>query len=292
MAEKDVTQKILEAKPDVFADIVNGFLFNGDSVIKPEELKLSFSISSYEDKGKFRSLERDVSMIWQNNKINIACIGIENQSSKDKSMPLRVIAYDGAEYKKQINDNVDNYYPVITLVLYYGADLWENYQALSDLMHVPNNLKPYFNDYKINLFDLAHMSIVDAKKFTSDFGAIVDYFAQINETKDYNPSTKILDYPEETLRLMKYLTKDAKYEQLLSYEKGGQVSMYDYLQVLSDKAEARGEARGEAIGEARGKELYAKLTKKLIQLGRTNDLLLAADDTSYREALMKELAIQ
>lgn len=64
MAEKDVTQKILEAKPVVFADIVNGFLFNGEPVIKPEELKLSFAISSYEDKGNFRSLERDVSMIW------------------------------------------------------------------------------------------------------------------------------------------------------------------------------------------------------------------------------------
>lgn len=64
--------------------------------------------------------------------------------------------------------------------------------------------------------------------------------------------------------------------------------MYDAFQIEYDKGVAHGEARGKAMGE----ELYAKLTKKLIQLGRTNDLLLAADDISYREALMKELAIQ
>ena len=39
MAEKDIAEKILEDYPDVFADIVNGLLFNGKMVIRPEELE-------------------------------------------------------------------------------------------------------------------------------------------------------------------------------------------------------------------------------------------------------------
>ena len=39
MAVKDIAEKILEDYPDVFADIVNGFLFSGKKVIKPDELE-------------------------------------------------------------------------------------------------------------------------------------------------------------------------------------------------------------------------------------------------------------
>ena len=39
MKEKDIAEKILEDYPDVFADIVNGFLFSGNEVVKPEELE-------------------------------------------------------------------------------------------------------------------------------------------------------------------------------------------------------------------------------------------------------------
>ena len=37
MGEKDIAEKILEDYPDVFADIVNGFLFDGEEVIKPRK---------------------------------------------------------------------------------------------------------------------------------------------------------------------------------------------------------------------------------------------------------------
>lgn len=39
MAEKDITEKTLEAFDDVFADIVNGLLFQGEKVISAGELE-------------------------------------------------------------------------------------------------------------------------------------------------------------------------------------------------------------------------------------------------------------
>ena len=48
------------------------------------------------------------------------------------------------------------------------------------------------------------------------------------------------------------------------------------------------EKRGRAIGEAR----LAKLLQKLYELGRTEDVQKAVNNKSYRDNLMKELAIQ
>lgn len=38
LAEKDITEKVLEAFNDVFADIVNVLLFDGKEILKAEEL--------------------------------------------------------------------------------------------------------------------------------------------------------------------------------------------------------------------------------------------------------------
>ncbi len=122
MAEKDISEKILESYNDVFADIVNVLLFDGEQVIHPDELEDQAPRSAYKADGKIREIERDVAKRWTKNNIRFACIGLENQSEPDPDMPLRVIGYDGAEYRAQlINENrVSPSYPVVTLVLYFG----------------------------------------------------------------------------------------------------------------------------------------------------------------------------
>ncbi len=95
MAEKDITEKILEANNDVFSDIINGCLYQGEQVVSPNDLKDHFAISSFENKGKLYSTERDVSKLWTDGVFTIACLGVENQTTIDVNMPLRVIAYDG-----------------------------------------------------------------------------------------------------------------------------------------------------------------------------------------------------
>lgn len=39
MAEKDIAEKTLEAYNDVFADIINVLLFNGEPYVKEDELE-------------------------------------------------------------------------------------------------------------------------------------------------------------------------------------------------------------------------------------------------------------
>lgn len=89
----------------------------------------------------------------------------------DKFMPLRVIGYDGAAYRNQLNEKLKNKcYPVITLVLYFGTKRrWKRYKSLKEVMNIPVDLEPFITDYKINVFELAWLTDEQINSFTSDF---------------------------------------------------------------------------------------------------------------------------
>lgn len=125
MGEKDTIEKTLKSYNDVFVDIVNVLLFNGKQVISENGLIDDVTHSYYKANNKHHSQERDVSKFWNNNNIRIALYGMENQTTIDKNMPLRVIGYAGVLYRSQIlrkNQNKAKY-PVITLVLYFGKNI-------------------------------------------------------------------------------------------------------------------------------------------------------------------------
>ena len=104
MGEKDITEKHLEAWNDVFADIVNVLLFNGKRLVNENDLEADTKDSMFKADGEIHEQERDVSKFWKNGEIRISILGFENQTVPDKDMPLRVISYDGASYKQQLQD--------------------------------------------------------------------------------------------------------------------------------------------------------------------------------------------
>ena len=59
MHEKDITEKTLEAFADVFSDIVNVLLFNGEERIDPAALVDALPRSVYKADGKIHEQERD-----------------------------------------------------------------------------------------------------------------------------------------------------------------------------------------------------------------------------------------
>lgn len=61
MAEKDRIEKTLEAYNDVFADIMNGLLFQGQPVVSADALTDAFPFSVYKADGDIHEQERDVS---------------------------------------------------------------------------------------------------------------------------------------------------------------------------------------------------------------------------------------
>ena len=218
MAEKDITQKVLEQYNDVFMDIVNVLLFNGEMVVREDDLIDLPTSSSKKIGKKINYQDRDVAKYWQGNKINIAMLGLENQTDPDKLMPLRVISYDGAEYGWQSNrKNKDKpKYPVITLVLYMGhKGRWNYPKNIMGVVDVDERLKPYVNDYKINLFELAYLPEEKRKLFKSDFRVVVDYLYQVRKNNKYEPEMYKIEHIDEVLNLMSAMTSDNRFEEVI-----------------------------------------------------------------------------
>lgn len=253
MAEKDITERILLAYNDVFADVVNGLLFKGQQFISPEDLVDQAPRASYKADGKIREIERDVAKRWLKNNIRIACVGLENQTEPDADMVLRVYGYDGAEYRSQLlKENLNNpRYPVVTLVLYFGYKKhWDEPIWLHDAIDIPDIFKEYVPNIKINLFEIAYMTREQLSYFHSDFRIVADYFIQKREKNDYVPSPDRLEHVEAVLQLLSVMTDDTRFEDILnkkdeSGKEGGVHTMCDVL----DRIEAKGEIKG-AIKEA------------------------------------------
>ncbi len=188
MAEKDKIQKTLESYNDVFADIVNVLLFNGEQIVKENDLTDAQTFSYYKmDTKNIHSQERDVAKIWNNGEIRISFIGLENQMKPFKFMPFRVIGYDGAAYRNQLNENLrEKGYPVVTLVLYFGTKRrWKNYKSLKEIIEIPKALDSFINDYRINVFELAWLSDEQINSFTSDFRYVAILLRRLRTGKPY-----------------------------------------------------------------------------------------------------------
>ena len=183
MAQKDASEKILEAYNDVFSDIVNVLLFKGKPVLSVNDLEDQAPRSYYKEDGRIHELERDVAKRWKNGSLRVACIGFENQTASDPDMPLRVIGYDGAEYRAQLANKQTEFYPVVTMVLYFGHERhWSGQATLKERLSIREELDPYVNDYRINLFEIAFMEPEEVELFQSDFRAVADYFVQMRPT--------------------------------------------------------------------------------------------------------------
>ena len=258
MAEKDMTEKTLESYNDVFADIVNVLLFNGRQVVNENDLTPETPRSLYKADGKLHEQERDVAKFWNNTNVRIALYGLENQTDIDVDIPLRVISYDGVAYRDQLNKQKKRY-PVVTLVLYFGEKRWNNPRSLHECLEIPEELKPYVSDYKVNIFEIAWLSEDQVNLFQSDFKYVADYFVQVRKNKKYVPSAETIDHVRETLQLLAVLTKDNRFEEFANNHamKGEQVTMSEVLdRMISEgynKGISIGEARGISIGEARGR---------------------------------------
>ncbi|MBR0044715.1 MAG: Rpn family recombination-promoting nuclease/putative transposase, partial [Synergistaceae bacterium] len=254
----------MEAINSVFADIVNVFFaVNGiDAEVDPNDLDDAKARTNYKpsNENKLREQERDVVKFWKrpDGEAVICLVGLENQTSVDNYMPLRVIGYEGADYRGQLKsktkakaqqEKVEPHF-IITIVLYFGVNRrWPKKRSLHDMLNVPEQYRKVVNDCRVNVLELAWLSDEQEKLFKSDFFYIVHYLRQARkkEKLDVIPEEK-LKYVSETATLLKALSRDDEYdvviEELNKFDaknRKGEKGMK--LPSLFDAARAEGEAR-------------------------------------------------
>jgi hypothetical protein len=243
LAEKDKIQRTLESYNDVFADIVNVLLFGGKETVHENDLTDAQPFSYYKMEGKkIHSQERDVSKFWNNGQIRLSVIGFENQMKVEKDMPLRVISYDGAAYRSQlIKKEKESYYPVITLILYFGSkEHWKNNRSLKEVLPVPTELEPFVSDYKINVFELAWLTDKQISMFKSDFRDVVQFLKCQRTGKKFTGSEKKLQHAMEILDLLRVMSNNdsnlvSTIEDLREESIEGGIGMCDVVQYWVDK---------------------------------------------------------
>jgi len=119
-------------------------------------------------------------------------------------------------------------------------------------------VRPYINDYKINLFEIAWLTDEQVGMFQSDFRIVADYFVQMRKTGTYSGSTEDIVHVQEVLNLMTYLTKDNRFREAYEERKEGEV-IHNMCEVL-DKIEARGRnAAGKKVEKKAGKKVEKKV---------------------------------
>ena len=298
MGEKDILEKKLLMFNDVFADFVNGIMFDGKDVVKEGELVDLSGWSHYKgDDSKHRFQDRDVVKLWKKENVVISLIGIENQDIPDKNMVFRVLSYDGASYRTQLveeesrkrkkNSGIDgelqDIFPVITFVIYYGEEEWRHETTLHKRLNLDSELKHYVSDYSINLIDLKKLSEDDINKFKKDFKLIADYMVKGSKHKADHID---LNHPEEVSELILRLTgEELPFE--VECEEGGK-NMEKFFEPMFERAEARGEARGKAEGE----NCLARLISLLMSEGKNDKIKDVVENEEFRHGMYKEYGIQ
>lgn len=299
MQEKDISQKMLEQFNDVFSDIVNVLLFNGENVVDENSLLDTPTTGMLKIDGRVHSQDRDVAKYWQHSCINIALFGFENQTVPDKLMPLRVISYDGTEYGRQTKKRYryKTKYPVITLVLYLGYKKRWNYPInIIDIVKVDDRLKPFVNDYRINLFEIAYLDEEKTALFKSDFRILVDYLHQLRTNNSYNPKDYTIKHINELLTLMSVMTGDKRFENSINEANEKEAKyMCEVLDIIEnrgiEKGLEKGMEKGLEKGRQEGADMVSKLNELLLNEGNIDKLRRANTDKDYRYKLLMEYNI-
>ena len=170
-----------------FADAYNGILFGGEQVIKPEELEESDSVFvQLFEKEKGKKIVADKVKTWHGQ--HLAIIPLETQTYIDYRMVLRVMQEEVSAYEKQRKKLLDNmrlmgetlegdeflskmkkewkFAPVVPLVIYLGKDKWDAASTLYELIDIEDILKPFINNYRLNLYD--YHNETDFTKFKTE----------------------------------------------------------------------------------------------------------------------------
>ena len=256
LKEKDITEKLLEDYHDVFADVANVLLFDGREVIRADELENALPVSQLKLAGGIHGQERDTVKFWKQGAVVIAAIGLENQTDPDPAMPLRVFSYDGASYGSQVNryhseqkqrKPISPFYPVITLVLYFGYGPWRGPRTLRECFrNLPEELEPLVPDYPIRIVEIASLPPERVRQFRSDFRFVADYLVQTAGGGTYVPPDDRIIHVDETLGLLGAITGDKSFEDAvnaLAAEGKENVSMCEVVE--SFRNEGREEVRRE-----------------------------------------------
>lgn len=235
MGMKDTITKDYMEDSRVFADAFNYLIYDGKKVIDPDKLRpldstvigvpygaegAGVPVQKFRDELKYLTAKEDDTAAY-------LLLGIENQSEIHYAMPVKDMVYDSLEYAAQIDkaaksrreaaktddshkkqtsgeylsgfSRKDKLLPVITLVVYFGANKWDAPICLHDMLAVKDpEILSFVPDYKINLITPEGMSPDEIDKFSSNLREVMLF----------------IKYSKDKIKLHQLVTSDDRFKEL------------------------------------------------------------------------------
>ena len=263
-----------------FADLFNTVLFEGNSVLKPNDLQeVDTDVSSIiKFNGHVETVQRILDVVRKTAYgVDFIIWGLENQEKIHYAMPLRHMIGDSLIYLKEYNEIAaqnkkekaystsdeflsalkkdDRLHPVISLCIYYGEKEWDGPFNLLDMLVIPEYLKPLVSDYKMNLIQVRQSENLCFQN--QDISIVFDMIRSIYN-KDYKTFHEM--YKDKTMSTELGLTVGSVVksqviinEVMNMEEKRSEVDMCEALQRWFDEAKEEGKMEGMLEGKIEGK---------------------------------------
>ena len=270
-----------------FASFYNAAIFEGKQIIHPDRLvryenDISFIIN---DSKRAEDKKRRRDIVVKSDINGIYCIlGIEHQSSIDETMVIRCGIYEMLEYLKQAeNKEYKRLVPQIMVVFYTGPKKWNVPVKLSDYFEIPEELKKYFNDWKIILVDVKEM----------DTSKIIDeqtrYFIEAIQAMYKGDYIKLHQKRKmNTNNLIYAAIITGSLDMIKDIVEGDEMDMCEGMERMAEGFRSEGREEGILVGRNEGK-LEEKQNTLLMQLRcKLGDLSKETENT-IRSSTMEKL---
>ncbi|HBA46814.1 MAG TPA: transposase [Lachnospiraceae bacterium] len=213
--------------PVIFADAFNQFLYHGEQRIDPAqltELDTTGIVVPYgaDNAGVPEQKYRDVLKLLHamtDEDAAYCVMGIENQADIHYALPVRNGVYDFLQLSHQVSEaanshkramkekeaaqpgkekttdgeflsgfrKTDRLIPVVTLVIYFGADDWDAPLSLREMYSNTNSaVLAHTPDYHVNLIAPGEMSDEDINEFHSNLREVMLYIKYSRDKKKLN----------------------------------------------------------------------------------------------------------
>lgn len=267
-----------------FSDFFNAVLFGGEQVILPDELEdidtEESSILEHREYAESITASRDNIKVCKSSTaygVHFVMLGMESQEHIHYAMPLRVMGFDYGAYKKQYDSNAKNYtsstgmesdeylsrmkktdrlVPVITAVVYYGSKPWDGATTLHGMLNIPEQMKPFVNDYKMLLVEARENDLKFHNMNNTAFFHMVKIVLDESIPKD-EAKKKIIEYAaEHRVDKRVVMTMAGATNCTVDYNAftgKGDVDMYTLFNEIAEEGRKEGEIKGRKEGEIKGR---------------------------------------
>jgi len=172
MGNRDKAEKLFVACRDVFAELVNVLMYQGEKVLSEDMMLPGPTESIYRTYGdELFGQFQDYSMYEVAGGEVRALYTLENQGCVDHQMALRQAGYEGAAYRRQYGkgrregENLpesrnlpgrQGIYPVISMVLNWGERRWTAATTVRELIDYPVHraAEDYLDRNRMHVFDM------------------------------------------------------------------------------------------------------------------------------------------